>query len=241
MYGGHSTTTRMRDQPGKGVSREDVVVEIKRVSFQLGREDITVEDFNTHASYSIGTVRTHFKYWRQALEAAGLNARPTSVRYSDEECFENLLRVWTALGRPPKYLEMGAPPSHVGGKAYLSRWGSWVKALEAFVHRIEQDTVTAVTMEARPTPISRASQATYSDDGRIRLGIRYRVLVRDHFKCCLCGSSPATDPACRLHVDHIHPYSHGGLTAIENLRSLCSNCNVGKGNLVIEIARKHVG
>jgi len=56
--------------------------------------------------------------------------------YTDEECFENILTVWTHYGRPPMYKEMRLPPSRVGPKAYL-RWGTWLKALEAFCRTCE--------------------------------------------------------------------------------------------------------
>ena len=60
--------------------------------------------------------------------------------------------------------------------------------------------------------------------------LRYRVLKRDHFKCCACGASPAKDPAVELHIDHIIPWSKGGETVLENLQTLCSRCNLGKSD-----------
>jgi 5-methylcytosine-specific restriction endonuclease McrA len=33
-------------------------------------------------------------------------------------------------------------------------------------------------------------------------------------------------------VDHIVPWSKGGETILENLRTLCSKCNLGKGNVL---------
>jgi 5-methylcytosine-specific restriction endonuclease McrA len=62
------------------------------------------------------------------------------------------------------------------------------------------------------------------------IGIRFKVLQRDRFRCQLCGRSPATEPNCTLHVDHIIPFSRGGKTTYENLRVLCVECNVGKSN-----------
>lgn len=234
-YSGQTVSARMREQPGKTVSRDDVLNELRRVASLLHQKELTVEDFNSHANFSVSAVRRYFQPRRRALEEAGLRPHPTSVRYSDEECFENLLRVWTHLGRQPRYREMNAPPSDVGGKAYVGRWGTWVKALEAFVERVTTDDM-ATTKAYTPVTQSSSKQAVplNGDDGRIRLGLRYRVLVRDNFKCVLCGNSPARDPACHLHVDHIDPYSKGGRTVIENLRTLCNACNVGKGNLTIE-------
>lgn len=71
---------------------------------------------------------------------------------------------------------------------------------------------------------SKAKSRTISDK------LRYTVLKRDNFKCCACGASPAKDPSVELHIDHIIPWSKGGETALENLQTLCSRCNIGKSN-----------
>ena len=60
--------------------------------------------------------------------------------------------------------------------------------------------------------------------------MRYQVLKRDHFKCCACGASPSKDASVELHIDHIIPWSRGGETTLENLQTLCSRCNLGKGD-----------
>lgn len=56
---------------------------------------------------------------------------------------------------------------------------------------------------------------------------RYRVLRRDGFRCCLCGRS-ATN-GTRLEVDHRQSLHHGGSNSIDNLWTLCYECNRGKG------------
>ena len=61
--------------------------------------------------------------------------------------------------------------------------------------------------------------------------LRFKVMKRDNFKCKYCGRSPATDLKIILHVDHKEPWSKGGETTFENLQTLCSVCNIGKGNL----------
>ena len=65
----------------------------------------------------------------------------------------------------------------------------------------------------------------------INLRLRFQVLERDNFKCCMCGRSPASTPGLALQVDHIKPYSKGGETVIDNLQTLCKDCNLGKSNL----------
>ena len=57
--------------------------------------------------------------------------------------------------------------------------------------------------------------------------IREAVIARDGMCCQLCGGEIASRRD--LHVDHIHPYSHGGETVIENLQVAHAACNVRKG------------
>ena len=58
--------------------------------------------------------------------------------------------------------------------------------------------------------------------------LRYDIMKRDGFRCVLCGRD-AYD-GVRLHVDHIVPVSNGGQTVPWNLRTLCEECNLGKGD-----------
>lgn len=53
--------------------------------------------------------------------------------------------------------------------------------------------------------------------------VRRAVLARDGAACTSCLS---TD---RIELDHIVPYSRGGLGTVENLQVLCKACNRRKG------------
>ena len=54
----------------------------------------------------------------------------------------------------------------------------------------------------------------------------------DDFRCVACGEHSSKEI---LHIDHIKPVSLGGETNLENLRALCGLCNMGRGDLVMEI------
>lgn len=56
--------------------------------------------------------------------------------------------------------------------------------------------------------------------------MRYEIMRRDGFRCVLCGRG--AEDGVKLHVDHILPVSKGGKTEVSNLRTLCSECNMGK-------------
>jgi 5-methylcytosine-specific restriction endonuclease McrA len=57
--------------------------------------------------------------------------------------------------------------------------------------------------------------------------LRFRILVRDRFRCVYCGRKP---PEVKLAVDHVKPRSQGGKTEPSNLVSSCAPCNAGKSD-----------
>lgn len=80
------------------------------------------------------------------------------------------------------------------------------------------------------TVITVAKKPQHKTSRKIPDKLRYQVLKRDNFKCCICGVSPAKDPSIELHIDHIVPWSKGGETVLDNLQTLCSKCNLGKSD-----------
>ncbi len=215
------------------MSKGEMLEEIRRVARIAGRTDIVAEDLRQHASIGVDAIRNRFGSLKAALRAADLIETAHGRRYTDNECFENLLRVWTHYGRPPMHKEMNLPPSDVGPKAYTARWKTWNKALHAFVERVNADfeeDPTSPAISASETVQTRPPKKAVDEQDRreIRLGLRYTVLKRDNFKCVLCGASPALTPGIQLHVDHVFPFSKGGKTEMANLRTLCEACNLGK-------------
>jgi len=60
--------------------------------------------------------------------------------------------------------------------------------------------------------------------------LRLLILERDNYRCRLCGKS-ARDT--ELEVDHIIPVAKGGTAGLNNLQTLCIDCNRGKSDLSI--------
>jgi 5-methylcytosine-specific restriction endonuclease McrA len=227
-------------EPPKTYSDDELIAELRRVAEKLGVKKMTMEMFNTHASINPETIRRRFGSWWKAMQRAGLEISNHGKRHSDNDYFENLLAVWTHHGRQPSYGEMDKPPSTISSGAYEAKWGTWRKALVAFIERVNSDIRASapksdeVETEQIPStsPLRRRTRAACKrrDEDRrtITLGLRYDILRRDHFRCVICGRSPSTDLGCHLHVDHIKPFSAGGPTVIDNLQTLCERCNLGK-------------
>ena len=238
LYGGRKVSEKMKQQPAKRLSKDDLIDELKRVHAILGTETMNRDQFNANSITSYEAIRRRFG-WYEALKLAGIAPAPSANRkWTIEDCFENLATVWTHYGRPPSYREMFEPPSIVSGKGYDGRWGTWRKALRAFVEwsNLENDASTPGPIEPpepqiealiKPNVIRRAEE----DNRQVGPRLRFRVFQRDRFKCVACGRSPATDLNIILHADHITPVALGGKTKIENLQTLCEGCNLGKGML----------
>lgn len=62
---------------------------------------------------------------------------------------------------------------------------------------------------------------------KINKHLRVQVLTRDRFKCRMCGRSR---DEVSLEVDHIIPVSQGGTDELQNLATLCRDCNAGKSD-----------
>ena len=135
-------------------------------------------------------------------------------------------------GRQPHYSEMNDVPSKIKSKNYINKFGTWRNALIAFIEYAEKDDDDRVKDVLELSPIPQPEKTPKSPENRreISLGLRFKVMYRDHFKCVLCGNNPPASPGLILHVDHILPWSKGGKTEIDNLRTLCSGCNIGRSN-----------
>lgn len=212
------------------------------VAKKFGYSYFTTDQFAAVTGICRRTIRNRFVNWKTALAKAGIEnpeyGNTGRGRYSDEECFENLFNVWLYHGRAPHRDEMSKSPSTIGVAAYYLRWGTWRKALLAFVERANSD-VSAITVRAEVVQPGASTEIAViemerrpkeEDSRNIRLGLRFRVLQRDSFRCCSCGRSPAISPGVELHIDHVIPFSRGGKTALDNLQTLCKECNLGKSN-----------
>lgn len=208
------------------VSDEEIAEDLIRVSKLIKKNNITISDYETHGNYDSTTVMRHFGTWNHALECVGLQI--TNKQYSLKELYDNLAEIWVRLGRQPSKRDLSKINSPISYKAYERRFGKWSVALESFVDYY--NSISEVLILQSEFDESTEKHNTSRD---INLRMRFIVMKRDNFKCCVCGASPAKDPSVELHIDHIIPWSKGGETKIDNLQTLCSKCNLGKSDLLM--------
>jgi len=224
---------------------EALLSELRRIASLLpsGRRLTQAEYRRLSGRASRVTFMRRFGGWKQALERAGLFSihgfyPQLTSELTEQQCLENLASVWTHYARAPQYREMFHPPSRIKGKTYITRWGTWRKALVAFAKWAESEGETGRTtpeVEQSSANRKRVTQAARAeaDCREVRPGLRFKVFMRDRFRCIACGRSPATHLNIVLHADHILAVTNGGKTMFDNLQTLCQDCNLGKGRAVV--------
>lgn len=233
--------------------REDLISELQSVQRKHPDVQLTYELYKSNGgSYHIDTFRSRFGGWAKAVEAAGsVPGGYGTTRYTDDELFDDIQRLWEHIGRQPTCNEM-RKNGKVHPETYSKRFGSWIKAVHAFCEDRNSDSANNEVPSALPElpssddGISQLETKEFSDNvssvepatliivrktGRaVPKRLRFCVFVRDNFTCKACGRSPEKH-GVSLEADHITPYTNGGETVLENLQALCEDCNRGKSNL----------
>lgn len=209
----------------KKATDEELQNDLKRVAAELNKEIITQKEYNEKGNFHCDTISDRFGNWNNALNLVGLQGG--NRFFQEEELYNNLENVWIKLGRQPVRRDMDNKTiSCISSGAYLRYFKTWNNALRSFVEYINSD----------EEPVSKstdvvAKESVHKTARDVNLRLRFLVMKRDSFKCVICGASPAHNPETVLHIDHIIPWSKGGETIYDNLQTLCSKCNQGKGNL----------
>ncbi len=209
--------------------REVLVDELRRVAELLGGRRFSRRDFDRQATACKGSaVLSHFGSWDDALNAIGIPLtayQPDRKQITDAQLLEELARVWSRLRHRPSKLEWEASDAAYSYTTFKQRFGGWLNACAALVSgQIESVPPSAVELGTAAT-----TKPPPEKNRTVPLKLRLRVLTRDQFRCVLCGRTPAINPGAVLHVDHVVPFSDGGPTSESNLRTLCEQCNWGKG------------
>jgi hypothetical protein len=217
--------------------KQQVIDELRRVATHYGNRRFSRREFDKVATGCKGsTVLKNFDNdWQKALDAVG-PLKPHQAdrsQISSEELLTELGRIWGKLGHRPSKTEWDLSEARFSYTTYKARFKGWINACAAFIEFSSGGSASepseAEQIE-KTADVSAGNSVIPAEKKRtVPLKLRLKVLQRDNFRCVLCGKSPATHLGTSLHLDHIIPYSEGGPTSLENLRTLCEECNWGKG------------
>lgn len=220
-------------------SKDEVLEELRRVKEQCLGNSFSTRDFNRISkTCTYQAVFRIFGTWKRALAEVGVEYKrkfSSRQKITNIQLFNEMERVWKLLGHRPSRQEWIQQSPEYSYKAYSDRFGGWIAACGNFIAyksgnlSPEQQGNEGLEKEyllAKPSDTKKVVVGTRG----IPLKLRFKIMDRDGYRCVLCGKSPAMDIGTKLHLDHIHPYSKGGKSEEMNLRTLCQNCNWGKGN-----------
>lgn len=218
------------------VSTDTLIDDIIRVSKLLEKNTISTKDYKENGRYRVQTILLRFTTWAKALEAANLQMTNFKV-ISNEDLYADIEKMWINKGTQPTTTDVKNGLSQYSLNTFARRFGGWRKALESFIEYINMESSNYENVIQTSFDRTKTLQNNETREKRrrtprdINLRLRFLVMQRDNFKCCMCGASPAKNPNVELHIDHVVPWSKGGETTMENLQTLCSKCNLGKSNL----------
>ena len=220
----------------RGITAQEILNDIRRVALERSTASVTRVEYDQYGQFGATTALRNFKTWNAAVQAAGLEVA-NRQDITNEELFENIAAVWTHLGKQPfgRHMSDLTTGSSFSRGTYEKRFGSWNGALMAFADYLSGNAEPAMFVQSGGAPATLVGKRTSRD---INWRMRAKVLIRDACICKMCGNSPTKNPDIMLHVDHIVPWSKGGETLEENLQTLCSVCNIGKSDMVIEFDRR---
>ena len=215
---------------------KELLDDLKRVAEGLGRNKFSSREYDNVGKYTSGTIGVRFGSWNKALQKAGLDIiLIQNQNISDRELFENIEKIWISLGQQPTYRDIRPPTSIYSTHQYLSKFGTWRKALEAFVEFINttDDQSMEIVIPETQEEISEVAQEKeiifkHKTKRNPSERLKVQVLMRDGNKCRLCGITVTGE---NIHFDHILAWSKGGETVLENIQVLCALHNLAKGNL----------
>lgn len=239
--------------PKKKISAQEILDELEKVAKHFDYSYVRRKDFDKIAKIHSATVERCFGgSWSKAilalkerLKQKNINISPNKRRnISERELFEEMERIWRLVGHRPSKDEWAANDPKFSNDTVYRRFGGWTNACLKFIEFKSGGPVTAGGEEwvnrNNKVPSTHGNKDTYNKaiqksiekTRAIPLNIRVKILSRDNFRCVFCGKSPATDIGIKLHVDHIIPFSKGGRTTVDNLQTLCQDCNLGKSDEV---------
>ncbi len=220
------------------ISRDKIIDELKRAAEVFNYIEFKRHDFNKVANISSLTVKREFGSWEKALAylaEIGIDLKCRRKGYfNDKELFDEMERIWTQLGHRPSIIEWDAGNPKISHSTYIRYFKGWQNACLKFIEykmgsSILTDDELSDTLQQQSIQSS-TPQYKQENTRTIPLGIRLKILDRDNFRCVFCGRSPATDVGVKLHIDHKIPFSKGGRSSIDNLQTLCQECNLGKSD-----------
>lgn len=148
-------------KPNPAISKDSCISELRRIASLLGKQVLTMDEFQKHAIISTRPIYRHFRSWPSALQAAGLNV--------SEKCFavipladlaKEFLCTFESLGRVPTLRQLARRSQH-GEYCFSGKFGGYAtfkhKAIELLLagsalSEVQRTALTGLMTSGSTTP-----------------------------------------------------------------------------------------
>lgn len=204
-------------------SKEEIV-EILKKFFSLNNfQPFSARDYRKwkDAPVSSATITDVFGSWANALQNAGIKPKREFKR-DPVVMIEYFMNCWKALKKPPSRRELDEFLKKTFSPYTSASYYAFFGGLGRLAHRIVDYKNRKISDQELY-----AKHKYHNSRRPIPVSLRFKVLERDKYRCVRCG---ATANDRKLEVDHKIPVSQGGNDSLDNLQTLCWDCNRGKRN-----------
>lgn len=219
------------------ISKEEIIKELRRVAELFNYTRFGWREFdNVSKLCKSYCVKRNFGSWNKALDSIGVPLKEKNRRrFSSHDLFIEMERIWKTLQHRPSRIEWETSQPKISYNTYKKYFGNWTNACLKFIeYKMGEDIHLRVDIEsASEVSTQKETRIIRKQKRDVPLRLRLKVLQRDGFRCVLCGRSPAVDRGVVLHIDHILPVAKDGATKLENLQTLCKECNLGKSDKTV--------
>jgi hypothetical protein len=205
-------------------SKAEIIASLKKYGEQSGLTTFEMREYDKWPERIVcsDTVCRCLGSWGKALREAGFRTKrglkldPKEMVIAFKQCWKEQQSV-PSHGQLNDYLSRHNFPFRL--KTYMNFFGG-LGRLAQLIEKVEDGQLPESVLYQR---IEREKKRR-----SISLKDRTAILKRDGYRCVKCGASPKKDPSVTLHVDHIVPDKKGGTSGLDNLQTLCFDCNEGK-------------
>lgn len=202
-------------------SKESILEELKRIASLYKSSTVTKAQIESSGRVSYALINKRFGSLRQALQLAGLEPQ-RFMKATDAELLGQIVELWEQVlekeGRTPQRKDLSTYKFPVSGDTIIRRFGTWKKALLIAYESVQESSI-------EPDEPIQAIQSIKRVRKALSLRKRFFVMKRDGFACARCRASGL---GIKLEVHHIIPFAQGGSDTLDNLQTLCFECNRGQ-------------
>jgi hypothetical protein len=236
----------------RNVTKAQVLEELEKVAEYYNFIEFSRQKFEKVASFGSGVITRQFDgSWRKALDSLNIHLMNKGITlsprlstrnqvHSDKELFDEIGRIWKLVGHQPSLTEWREANPKILYNFVNFRFSRWIKACSEYIeyvmgNEIREDNFIIPDQLPKKTQLKARYFYKNSNYRNITILSRMKILRRDNFCCVFCGKSPVTDNSTKLHIGHIKPFSQGGSCSMENLQTICNECNNRKRSSLVDI------